>query len=98
MYIIRPADKGGGIVILDRCDYLMEMHRIVDDSETYTPLNRDPVGKYKKDLEIIVDRGFHSGILNKKEKLFLLPSAPRTPVIYYLPKIHKNQTCPRVVL
>lgn len=81
-------------MIPDRCDYLAEMYRIVGDIETYTPLSRDPVVKYKKELESIVNRGFHKGILNEKEKLFLVPSAPRTPVIYYLPKIHKSQTCP----
>lgn len=95
--IIRPADKVGGIVILDRCDYLAEMYRIVGDCGTYTPLNRDPVVKYKKELEGIIDRRFKWGIINKKEKLFLVPSAPRTPMIYYLPKIHKNQTCPTIV-
>lgn len=41
--VIHPADKGGGIVVLDRCDYLKEIHRILGDSETYIPLNRDPV-------------------------------------------------------
>lgn len=43
------------------------MHRIVDDSETYTILNRDPVVKYKKEFETIVDTGFHKGILNDKD-------------------------------
>lgn len=92
--VIRPADKSGGIVVLDRCDYLKEMHRIVDDTETYTVLNRDPLVQYKKELELIVDVGFLKGILNDKERHFLVPSAPRTPVIYYLPKIHKDLVCP----
>lgn len=76
--IIRPADKGEGIVILDRSDHLKEMHRIVEDTETYTLLNRDPIVRYKRDLEAIVDQGLHSGILNDKERLFLVPCAPRT--------------------
>lgn len=46
----RPAEKEGGIVVLDLYDYPMEMYRIVRDCETYIPLNRDPVIKYKKDL------------------------------------------------
>ncbi|XP_077341766.1 suppressor of cytokine signaling 5 isoform X1 [Lithobates pipiens] len=92
--VIRPADKGGGIAILDRCDYLKELHRITDDRETYSLLSRDPVTKYKKELTGIVDEGFHRGILTDKEKSFLVPMAPRTPVIYYLPKLHKSTTCP----
>lgn len=34
--VIRPADKGGGIVVLDRTAYIREMHKIVDDHNTYT--------------------------------------------------------------
>lgn len=30
------------------------------------------------------------GILDKKENKFLVPVAPRIPVMYYLPKVHKN--------
>lgn len=95
--VIRPADKGGGIVILDRCDYQREMHRLVDDTETYTVLQRDPLVRYKKELESIVEVGFRRGILNDKERRFLVPSAPCTPVIYYLPKVHKDPVCPRDV-
>ncbi|XP_077346362.1 uncharacterized protein LOC143989996 [Lithobates pipiens] len=69
--VIRPADKGGGIVVLDREDYLKEMHRILEDNETYTILNRNPVLQYKRTLENIVDQGFRKGILNEKERLFL---------------------------
>lgn len=74
--VIRPTNKGGGIVVLDRCDYLTEMFCIVGDCETYIPFV-----KYKRDLESIVDRRFKQGIINKKEKLFFVPSAPHTPII-----------------
>lgn len=75
---------------MDRCDSLKDMHQIVDDRETYTTLNRDLFAKYKKELEVIVDTVFRKGILNDKERLFLVSSAPHTRVIYYLPKIHKD--------
>lgn len=40
--VICPADKGGGTVVLDRCDYLKEMHRIFDNQITYILLNGKP--------------------------------------------------------
>lgn len=50
------------------------MYRIVDDRDTYTPLSRDPVVMYKRELEAIVDQGFQKGILNDKERLYLVPA------------------------
>lgn len=92
--IICPADKGGGNVILDKADYLEEMTRLISNNQTYTPLASNPTIRYKKELLSLVDRAFQSGIINKKEKAYLIPSAPRIPVIYYLPKIHKSLTKP----
>lgn len=92
--IIRPADKGGGIVILNKTDYLDEMNRLLSDNETYTSLASNPTTRYKKELLSLVDRAFQSGIVNKKEKAYLVPSAPSIPVIYYLPKVDKSLTKP----
>lgn len=86
--------KGGGIVILDRKDYMQEMYRIIGDVETYTPLPSNPNDRYKGILEKIVMKGFDCDILNKKEKAFLVPKAPKIPILYYLPKVHKSLTCP----
>lgn len=88
--IVRPADKGGGIVILDKEAYTSEMRRILSDTETYLPLLYDPTAKYKRELEKLIDKGFSKDLINKKEKAFLVPMAPRIPVIYFLPKILKS--------
>lgn len=41
----------------------------------------------------LIDWGHSQAILNEKEKSFLVPSGTRTPIIYYLPKVHKNLVC-----
>lgn len=92
--VIRPADKGGGVLILNKADYLTEMNRLLSDITTYTKLANNPTVKFKKELKSLINEGFSLGILNKKEKTHLLPSAPRIPVIYYLPKVHKSTTNP----
>ena len=92
--VVRPVDKGGGIVVLDRLDYLKEMNNILGDHNTYSILQSDPKNIYKRELEILVTRGFYEGILTSKERLYLIPVAPRTPTIYYLPKLHKDPVCP----
>lgn len=80
--------------MLDKSDYVKEINSIVGDRDTYTLLPSNPGGRSKTLLENIVQRGTSLGILNKKESYFLVPKAPRVPIIYYLPKIHKSLTCP----
>lgn len=92
--IIKPADKGGGLVILDTKDYKEEMRNLLSDGDTYEKLPGDPTREYKKQLELLTLKGKHLGILCDKEYEFLIPMAPRIATIYYLPKIHKNQEKP----
>ncbi|OCT74329.1 hypothetical protein XELAEV_18033295mg [Xenopus laevis] len=88
--VIKPADKGGGIVVMDTIKYKLEIERQLSDSETYNKLKGDPTAKIEQDLFHLVDCAFGDGILNKKEKDFLKIQHPRIPVIYTLPKIHKD--------
>lgn len=81
--IIHPADEGGGIVILNKSDYLKALNHLVGDTDTYVPLPADPRPLYKKKLEN-VDKGFISGIINKKEKAFLVPASSRIPIYILL--------------
>lgn len=39
----------------------------------------------------MTQEGYRKGIITKKKLEFLIPLAPRMPIIYYLPKVHKNQ-------
>lgn len=85
--MVHPANKGGGIVILDTEAYKAEMSHLLSDSDTYVSLTGNPMVRFKKEL---VEEGFRKKILSKKEKLFLVLVAPRVLVIYYLPKEHKD--------
>uniref|UniRef100_A0A8C5PH59 Helix-turn-helix domain-containing protein n=1 Tax=Leptobrachium leishanense TaxID=445787 RepID=A0A8C5PH59_9ANUR len=92
--VIKPADKGGGVVILDRQQYLSEIQRQLQDVDTYEKLPSDPsliiANKYRSHLT----KGVDLGILNNHEHDFLLPKCPIIPVIYVLPKLHKDPICP----
>lgn len=56
--MIRPTNKGGGIVVLDKTDYVSEMHRILSDHDTYRELPHDPTFKFKQELITLVQKGF----------------------------------------
>lgn len=67
------------MVILDKEDYHVEMCRILEDSDMYTPLLTDPTKKYKYELVELVNKGFQQGILDKKgERLFSTCGPPHT--------------------
>ena len=92
-YVIKPADKGGAIVIWSTTDYEKEALSQLNDSKYYEhiPANSNTViskqttkiTKYVKDLFKFGDIGY------KTLQYLIPPSPPRTPIFYLLPKIHK---------
>lgn len=40
--MIKPADKGGGLVLLDRKDFKFEVYRQLEDEVFYRKLHTDP--------------------------------------------------------
>lgn len=74
--VIRPADKGGAIVILDREAYSQEIMRILSDSDTYSLLSllMDHMSKFKQALRELVEKGLDMEILNKKDRISSAPS------------------------
>lgn len=55
--VIRPADKGGGVVIQSKEQYQEEINRQLQDETTCTKLLGNPTIQYKKELEKIVNLG-----------------------------------------
>lgn len=82
------------MVILNKSDYLAELNRLVYDAETHEKLGGNPTNKFKAKLRRLIKNAQDEGILTKNETRYLVPDAPRVPVIYQLPKIHKNPAKP----
>ncbi|XP_075440576.1 protein-L-isoaspartate O-methyltransferase domain-containing protein 1 isoform X1 [Ascaphus truei] len=92
--IIRAADKGGGIVVLDYLYYKEEVKRQLADEETYMRLSRDPTLTYKADIDSIIQLGITNGWISEDTGKFLTQQHPKMPVLYTIPKIHKSVTHP----
>jgi len=89
--VIKPADKGSSIVILDRDQYLWEGYRQLNDHKYYKKLNEpiymDTVPVVEKILQTLYEKKF----INAKQKWFLAgEDKPRARLFYMLPKIHKD--------
>ncbi|CAJ0968597.1 unnamed protein product [Ranitomeya imitator] len=92
--IIKPADKGGGIVVMDKIKYTQEAYRQLYDTSIYTPLDRDPTNTIKNLIKDTLMKYCEEGVLDQKTCEYLIKQNPITPVFYILPKIHKNLNNP----
>ncbi|CAJ0950204.1 unnamed protein product [Ranitomeya imitator] len=88
--IMKPSDKGGALVIMDKTKYMAEIMRQLSDNSIYQALVRNPSHTIHHSIETILHKYTELGVLGQKTCSFLLNPNPIIPVFYTLPKIHKN--------
>ena len=86
--VIKPADKGGTIVIIDIKDYEKACSDHLSDPNFYEELPDDPTATYKQHVLLAVDVLQNEGLLIEFEQAMLV-TEERTPNFYGLPNIHK---------
>ena len=86
--IIKPADKGGAVVVWDRNLYLQEAHRQLDDSLAYKALPQSTLKTHTRHISKEISEEIKLGNLPTTATL-LNKSTPRQAHFYLLPKIHK---------
>ncbi|CAF2144860.1 unnamed protein product [Rotaria magnacalcarata] len=89
IYITRP-DKGKGVVILDRNEYIKKMHEILNDSSTFKTINHDPTLKKENKLKRILCKMKKRGFLSENELKQVTPCGSHCARLYGLPKVHKT--------
>ncbi|KAM9330702.1 uncharacterized protein PAF06_017093 [Gastrophryne carolinensis] len=84
--IIKQADKGGAIVIMNTCDYKQEAYRQLSNTLHYAKLQEDPTDICTKELLKLL-----KGILSRirDSVMQLIPEDPKLACFYMLPKVHK---------
>ena len=103
--VIQPADKNGGICILDRKDYIDEAKRQLEDTlknengneeNYYRKSNEKAVLEQFKVIKKLIQEGIESEYFSKEFGDKLLPKEPKASNLYLLPKVHKQfQTIPK---
>ena len=86
---IKPADKGNGIVIMDKNVYHEACLKILSDKSYYEEVPEDPNPKYRKELDEIISEMNDLDYIGETEETRLREGS-RTPCFYGLPKIHKS--------
>ena len=90
--IIKPADKGGAIVIQDLTDYIKEDERQLMKKEHYSPLE-DPkktIKQFIKEVHSTLQQAKSKELIDEDMLKLLFRSNPRISNLYLLPKIHKE--------
>lgn len=88
--VIKPADKGGQIVLQDRTNYLIEANRQLQDEKYYVPLAQPMQPETHQLIQDIINTLYSKNFITFKQLTYLYGSEkPRQRLFYLLPKIHK---------
>ena len=88
--VIKPADKGGAIVILNREDYIKEGIRQLSDNNFYIQTDTDLSKQHFDEIKAKLDEMTESNEIDRSCADFLSNPKYRTSQFYMLPKIHKR--------
>ena len=89
--VIKPADKGSMVVVMDREQYIWEGNKQLQDTKYYKPLNKPIYLETMKKVLNIFQKIYEKKLINAKQKHYLIgDTEPRPRRFYLLPKIHKD--------
>lgn len=92
--LIKPADKGGNLVIWPRGLYEREAFRQLRDQQCYQRLSFNPTISFQGSLRHLLDTAASKGTISRDTYNFLMVENPSVACMYLLPKIHKNSRIP----
>ena len=92
--VIKPADKGSAVVILNREDYLAEGYRQLSDIQFYQKVDIDLTEQHRKEVQEFISELYTAGEIDISVSRYLTDKECRTSRLYLLPKIHKGKNPP----
>ena len=87
--VIKKADKGSSIVVMNRSDYIKEAEKQLSDKKFYKEIPLDLTIKHQKEVNICLESHLEKGDLSPEIFDCMTNANPRTSALYLLPKIHK---------
>ena len=88
--VIKKADKGSNVVVMNINDYIKEGECQLNNSTFYRKCKSDHTMKFKEQIDKIVDSLYESKEISEKTYNYLKDRGKRTSIFYLLPKILKN--------
>ena len=88
--VIKPADKGTTVVVMNREDYLREGYKQLGDTKFYLQVEEDLTDKHVKEVRNAIEDMYQNGDIDESVRFHLLDTSCKTARFYMLPKIHKK--------
>ncbi|XP_057294731.1 uncharacterized protein LOC130623279 [Hydractinia symbiolongicarpus] len=89
--VIKKADKGGSIVIMNKYDYVDKVRKHLDNKTYYSKILTDPTKDLITNIHSFIETLLYHHKIDKNTAKFITPTSPiRMPLFYILPKIHKD--------
>jgi len=95
--VIKPADKGGAIVVWRKDLYIQEVEKQLNDSEFYEPDEKDMTEENNQIVKECVEEEIRDKHL-PPEATNLVNPCPKTSKFYVVPKIHKTNNPGRPIV
>ena len=92
--VIKPADKGGAVVVMNTTDYINEGLRQLTDPLFYIETESDLTHTHTEDINNFLKFLLDEEEIDDKCHDFLHIDKERTSLFYMLPKIHKRKVNP----
>ena len=90
--VIKPADKGSTIVIMNREDYILEARRQLTNSNHYKEINEPVYPRVSEKINTALKTIVKKKLIDKKQMEYLkVPHNARNRTFYLLPQIHKER-------
>lgn len=86
--VVRKADKGGAVLVLDKGLCIAENKKILGIYVSRSPIRSNPSATFKQELSRLIDEGIQRGILSNREEKFLMVEHPQVSSFHSLPKWH----------
>lgn len=87
--VITRPDKGRGVVILNKSDYVRRMNEILSDSSTFQQIKEDETIKQENRLNRKLSELKNSGFITEEDYKYAKARGSLPARLYGLPKIHK---------
>ncbi len=88
--VIKPADKGSAVVVMNIADYVQEAMKQLSDTKSYKKEDTNLTDQFNSEIKQELDRMLLAGEIGEKCHAYLYVKNPRTALFYLLPKIHKG--------